>query len=448
MWRLVDRGSLALDIVPPDVGEGRVHDRLLSLAGHVPGLLERETLFKRSPKQRQLFELLEGRGGSMLVRELREQEGFSDAVMRGLVQRELARVVDAERLRDPFAGLAGTAPPAAATRDQLAAIAALEALAPGQAALLQGVTGSGKTFVYLELVRRALEAGRGAIILVPEIALTPQTVSRFRGAFGDQVAVLHSGLSDGERADAWRLLRRGERRVAVGARSAILAPVEQLGVIVIDEEHEGSYKNGEAPRYHAREVAMVRARLEQACVVLGSATPSLESMARAGADMPHLRLPERIGQRPLPPVELIDLRHVPLVAEALPVPWSEALDREVDGALAREEQVLLLLNRRGFASFLQCQACGHVSGCPNCSIALTVHRSPEGLRCHYCDHREAMPAGCVQCGGVVQVARGVGTQQPSDWWRAVSSRTSRAHGPRHHERPGRAPADPGRRRPR
>jgi primosomal protein N' (replication factor Y) len=411
VWRLADRGAIELEVVPPDTGEKRVNERMLVLAEHVPGLLERDTLFRRSPKQRHLLELVEGQGGVTAVRELRERHGVSDAVLRGLVERGLARVDAVERIRDPFANVEGTPPPGTATPDQVAAIAAIEGLAPGTAALLQGVTGSGKTFVYLEAVRRALEMDRGAIVLVPEIALTPQTVSRFRGVFGNAVAVLHSGLSDGERADAWRLLRRGERRVAVGARSAIFAPVRNLGLVVIDEEHETSYKNGEAPRYHAREVAMVRARLEEARVVLGSATPSMESTAMVGSRLTHLRLPLRIGDRPLPPVELVDLRHAPLVREAWPVPWSEALDAALGGALANGEQALLLLNRRGYASFLQCHACAAVAGCPNCSIALTVHRAPEGLRCHYCDHREVMPARCAECGGTVQVGRGVGTQQ-------------------------------------
>ncbi len=411
VWRLVDRGAIELDVVPPDTGEKRVSERILSLASHVPGLLERDAIFRRSPKQRLLLELLEGRGGSATVKELRDREGVSDAVMRGLVARGLAEVADAERIRDPFAGVGGTPPPENPTAAQQAVIAAIEALAPGHGALLQGVTGSGKTFVYLEAVRRVLDSGRGAIVLVPEIALTPQTVSRFRGVFGDQVAVLHSGLSDGERADAWRLLRRGERRVAVGARSAIFAPVQDLGLIVIDEEHETSYKNGEAPRYHARDVAMVRARLEQARVVLGSATPSLESHALAGTSLQLMRLPSRIEARPMPPVELVDLRHAALVLEAAPVPWSEALDAALGATLANREQALLLLNRRGYASFLQCQSCAAVAGCPNCSIALTVHRAPEGLRCHYCDHRDVMPARCAECGGAVHVGRGVGTQQ-------------------------------------
>jgi primosomal protein N' (replication factor Y) len=297
------------------------------------------------------------------------------------------------------------------TADQRAARTAIAAIAPGTGALLFGVTGSGKTLVYLELIRQAMEAGKGAILLVPEIGLTPQTVSRVRGVFGDQVAVLHSALSDGERADAWRLLRSGERRVAVGARSAVFAPVQDLGIIVVDEEHEPSYKNGEMPRYHARDVAAVRAQLEGARLVLGSATPSLDTFGRLGPRLVRVDLPARIMARPLPPVSLVDLRHAPMVKGTAGVPWSEALDQAVAGTLDRGEQVLLLLNRRGFASFLQCGSCGHVPGCPNCSISLTVHRAPAGLRCHYCDHHVVEPGSCEACGHAVQLNRGVGTQQ-------------------------------------
>jgi primosomal protein N' (replication factor Y) (superfamily II helicase) len=273
------------------------------------------------------------------------------------------------------------------------------------------VTGSGKTLVYLEAVRRVLARGAGAIVLVPEIGLTPQTVSRLRGAFGDDVAVLHSALSDGERADAWRRLRRGERRVAVGARSAIFAPVANLGMIVVDEEHEASYKNGETPRYHTREVAFVRAKLEGAAVILGSATPSLETMVRAESKLHLVRLPERVGARPLPPVEIIDLRVAPKVTGTGPVAWSEALDAAIVSTLARREQALLLLNRRGYASFLQCPDCGEVWQCPRCSISLTVHQAPPGLRCHYCSHEEPLPITCRACANPVQQMRGVGTQQ-------------------------------------
>jgi primosomal protein N' (replication factor Y) (superfamily II helicase) len=265
--------------------------------------------------------------------------------------------------------------------------------------------------VYLEAVRQALAAGQGAIVLVPEIGLTPQTVSRFRGAFGDQIAVLHSGLSDGERADAWRRLRRGERRVAVGARSAVFAPVANLGIIVIDEEHESSYKNGETPRYHTRDVAAVRARLEGARLLLGSATPALETMVRVDSGLQLLPLPQRVGARPLPPVEMIDLRVAPKATGTGPVPWSQALDSALVATLARKEQALLLLNRRGYAAFLHCPDCGEVWQCPNCSISLTVHQAPAGLRCHYCAHEEALPLTCRTCANPVQQMRGVGTQQ-------------------------------------
>lgn len=386
-------------------------ERVIVLHEEPPTLVEREKLFKRSPAQRRLYEALEELGGNATARHLREQLGFSDAIINGLVKRGLARSELAERIRDPFASYPATPPPARATEEQRRALEELEAVGPGESALLFGVTGSGKTFVYLELIRHALEQGKGALLLVPEIGLTPQTVSRVRGAFGDQVAVLHSGLSEGERADAWRLLRRGERRVAVGARSAVFAPVQDLGVIVIDEEHESSYKNGETPRYHAREVALVRSRLEGARLILGSATPSPETMSRVGDGVRLVRLRSRVGARPLPPVELVDLKSAPSVDETGAVPWSQALDEAVSAALSRREQVLLLLNRRGFANFLQCAACGQVQECPRCSIALTVHRTPSALRCHYCSHEESIPERCGICGGRVQRMRGVGTQQ-------------------------------------
>jgi primosomal protein N' (replication factor Y) (superfamily II helicase) len=302
-----------------------------------------------------------------------------------------------------------TLPPTTLNSDQAAALSAVSRLGPGEGALLFGVTGSGKTLVYLEAVRRVLAAGQGAIVLVPEIGLTPQTVSRFRGAFGDEIAVLHSGLSDGERADAWRLLRRGERRVAVGARSAVFAPVPRLGLIVIDEEHEASYKNGEAPRYHTREVAAVRARLEGARLVLGSATPALETFVRAEGKLTLLRLPQRVESRPLPPVEMIDLRAAPKVAGTGSLTWSVALDTAIEATLARREQALLLLNRRGYAAFLQCPDCGEVWQCSRCSISLTVHQSPPALRCHYCGHEEPLPLTCRACANPVQQMRGIGT---------------------------------------
>jgi primosomal protein N' (replication factor Y) (superfamily II helicase) len=415
LWDVIERltrvEAVSLRVQPPDTSGAGLTERVLSLSDDRPTLLERDTLFKRRPRQRQLYETLESLGGSASLRHLSEQLGFSDSVIRALAGQGLAKVTLSEVLRDPFAGTPSSPPPATPTPHQAAALTAIAALTPGEATLLFGVTGSGKTLVYLEAVRRALATGRGAIVLVPEIGLTPQTVSRFRGAFGNEIAVLHSGLSDGERADAWRLLRRGERRVAVGARSAVFAPVADLGIIVIDEEHEASYKNGETPRYHAREVAAVRARLEGARLILGSATPSLETMVRAESKLHLLRLPERVEARPLPPVDIIDLRVAPKVSGTGPVAWSEALDSAIVATLARREQALLLLNRRGYAAFLQCPDCGEVWQCPHCSISLTVHRAPAGLRCHYCGHEEPLPFTCRACANPVQQMRGIGTQQ-------------------------------------
>ncbi|MFN8652751.1 MAG: primosomal protein N' [Gemmatimonadales bacterium] len=409
--RLVRAGAVTLRVEAPETDAAVVTERVVTLVEPVPPLAERDQLFKRKPAQRAALEALEELGGSAPLRHLAEQLGLSRPSIAALVEQGIARDEEVVVHRDPFRDAPVTPPPPSPSAAQREAIEAIRVAPPGDGVLLFGVTGSGKTLVYLEAVRETLAAGRGAIILVPEIALTPQTVSRVRGVFGDEVAVLHSALSDGERADAWRALRRGERRVVVGARSAIFAPVERLGLIVVDEEHEGSYKNNEAPRYHARDVALVRARLEEARLVLGSATPSPETMHRVGARLRMVRLPERAGAHPMPPVELVDLRSAPRVKEARAVPWSDRLDQAVSGVLARGDQVLLLLNRRGFATILQCPACGTVRDCPNCSISLTVHQAPAGLRCHYCGHDEAVPEACTECGHTVVRMKGVGTQQ-------------------------------------
>src|SRR5947199_6816022 len=391
---------------PPEQAE-----RVLVLTEALPSLLERERAFRSAPKRRVCYEALEALGGSAPVRHLVDRLGLSRAVLDGLVKQRLARYTDVPRARDPFAGLSSPPPPGL-TEARRAVVAGIAATPPDIPVLIHGVTGSAKTLVYLDPLRSVVASGQGAILLVPEIALTPQTVARVRGVFGDQVAVLHSGLSDGERADAWRALRRGERRVAVGPRSAVFAPVERLGAIVVDEEHESSYKQGTAPRYHARDVALERARLEGARVILGSATPSLETLHLAAVGkVVRFELPDRIGARPLPPVEVIDLRRAERVPDARGVPWTVALDEAVRGALGRGEQVILLLNRRGFATYLQCPACGDVPTCPRCAIALTVHQTPAALRCHYCGHEEPIPTGCRVCGKGTQRMRGLGTQQ-------------------------------------
>jgi primosomal protein N' (replication factor Y) len=388
--------------------------RIATIANPLVTLVERDATFKRSPKQRAAFELLESLGGRVPVEHLEHQLGVSPAVMAALVKRGIVAVEREVTMRDAFARrpkLPRTT--LDASEPQRRAITALASAEPGEVFLLHGVTGSGKTLVYIEVLRRlVLEQKKSAIVLVPEIALTPQTVDRFRAAFGDNVAVLHSALSDGERLDAWRAIRAGERRIVVGARSAIFAPVADLGAIVVDEEHEASYKQGETPRYHARDVAIVRAKAEGGIAILGSATPSIESWSNAQRGSYRLlSLPDRVGGGSLPRVNVVDLRARTSTSDSFRRVFSEPLERGLREALARKEQAILLLNRRGFAAFIQCGACGDVIACPNCSISLTVHRAPERLICHYCGYAEPIPVACAKCGGPTVHERGMGTQQ-------------------------------------
>lgn len=410
--------------------------RALKLVRELPSLGQRDEIFGRAQRQRDCYQLLETIGGSAEVAHLVEHVGFSRGVLQGLVDKGLAVFVDEVVERDPFATMPlQPQAPMVLTPDQRTAVDALVAASRTRRAetfLLRGVTGSGKTLVYIELLKEIVEhQGRGAIVLVPEIALTPQTVARFRSAFGETVAVLHSALSDGERYDAWRALHRGERRIAVGARSAVFAPIPDLGAIVVDEEHEASYKQSEAPRYHAREVAIMRAQMAGALCVLGSATPSLESWqnARSGK-FRLLELPERVEGRPLPPVQVIDLRVVKSneradltagdAAPGAPVTGERPRDRAilapplvdaVNERLARGEQTILLLNRRGYASFVQCRDCGAVWHCRHCNVSLTYHRSRRRMVCHYCFHEEPAPVTCDACGSGDLSFRGVGTEQ-------------------------------------
>ncbi len=397
--------------------------RTARILQELPSLLMREEAFKRAKQQRVVYELLEAQGGMAPVEALLQQAGCSTGVITSMAKRGFIEVRDEIVQRDPFADRAGSAPPPRPSDAQKEAVATILAGDPGQTFLLHGITGSGKTLVYIETLRAILKDGtRSAIVLVPEIALTSQTVDRFRGAFGDDVAVLHSALSDGERYDAWLALRRGERRIAVGARSALFAPLENVGVVIVDEEHESSYKQSEAPRYHAREAAIVRARAEGAVVVLGSATPSLESWERAERGHSVLiTLPDRAGGAKLPSVQVVDLRVVMRELTAAKNPQapfdpsmgvlSPVLAAALEARLVRGEQSLLLLNRRGYSSFVQCQACGEVEVCPHCSISLTYHRVPEGLVCHYCQHQEHVPQTCKRCGEDQVRRRGMGTQQ-------------------------------------
>jgi primosomal protein N' (replication factor Y) len=289
---------------------------------------------------------------------------------------------------------------------------------PPSTFLLHGVTGSGKTEVYLQAIAHTLEQGKGAIVLVPEISLTPQTVERFKARFSSGplqtlVAVLHSHLSAGERHDEWHKIRQGRARIAIGARSAIFAPVEPLGLIIVDEEHEHSYKQEEAPRYHARDVAIVRGQMEGAVVVLGSATPSLESYYNCGkGKYTLLQLPERADDKKMPVVRIVDMRQTVRTGKGIPI-FSPQLQEAIARRVEQKEQVILFLNRRGYSTSLQCPLCGFVAQCPNCSVSLAYHRQEQKLCCHICAHVEPVPPVCPndKCRNPAIRYVGLGTQK-------------------------------------
>lgn len=276
--------------------------------------------------------------------------------------------------------------------------------------LLHGVTGSGKTEVYLNCISECLRCGRSAIVLVPEISLTPQTVGRFRSRFGESIAVLHSGLSAGERFDEWRRIRLGSARIVIGARSAVFAPLSDIGMIIIDEEHESTYQSESSPRYHAADIAVFRAKSHGCPVLLGSATPSLLSYFRAESGRYRLlRLPERVMNRPLPEVGLVDMRDEFLLGNNSI--FSEALLNELDRNIASGQQAILLLNRRGYSTFVMCRSCGTVIECPQCDIPMTFHKRENRMKCHFCDNTSPVPETCPACGKAHVKYFGLGTEQ-------------------------------------
>ena len=347
--------------------------------------------------------------------------GVDLGTLRRLAGRGLVHLREEVSERDPFAG--GVAPlvdrdeTRALTEEQAAALATLTGLLDSgafHAALVHGVTGSGKTELYVRLARHTIAQGRHVLILVPEIALTPQVASQFRAAFGDRVAIQHSGLADGERHDQWYRIRRGEVDLVVGTRSAVFAPLDRLGLLVVDEEHDGSYKQEETPRYNGRDVAVVRAREARALVVLGSATPAMETSFNAAAGRyQKVVLSRRVLDRPLASVRIVDLREEYAVSGP-DVVLSAALTEAVGARLSAGDQTLLLLNRRGYATSVLCRQCGHILECPNCSVTLTVHRRPHGpsrALCHYCNYSMRVPATCVKCAAPYLEQLGFGTDR-------------------------------------
>ena len=387
--------------------------RALAVSGELPKLPKR---------QQEVWNIVEERRELPLA-ELLELTKSTAVTVRKLEDRGLISLTSEVSERDPYAR--ETILPTQnivlnpAQAQALGEITkAMDAENSSRTFLLHGVTGSGKTEIYLQALAHALEQGKGAIVLVPEIALTPQTVERFKARFSSGklqtlVAVLHSHLSAGERHDEWHKIRSGRARIVIGARSAIFAPVEPLGLIIVDEEHEQTYKQEEAPRYHARDVAVMRGQMENAVVVLGSATPSMESYANCKkGKFTLLNLPERVDDQKMPHVRVVDMRQA-MFKEKGPPLFSPQLKEAITQRMERKEQTILFLNRRGYSTSLQCPKCGYVANCPNCSVSLTYHRIDQRLACHICGHNEKVPAVCPEpkCKNPAIRFAGTGTQK-------------------------------------
>ncbi|HEX4696749.1 MAG TPA: primosomal protein N' [Candidatus Udaeobacter sp.] len=396
--------------------------QLFVQAARKPDAEELEKLRRRAPRQAELLGAISKLSGPVRAAELLRQTSLDNQTLRALVKRGLAELREEPVVRDPhadeqFIASSNLVLNEEQTRALNQIVQALDSPENARPILVHGVTGSGKTEIYLQGIRAALERGRTAIVLVPEISLTPQTVERFKSRFADlpdAVAVLHSHLSEGERHDEWHKIHSGRARIVIGARSAIFAPLKNLGLIVVDEEHETTYKQEEAPRYHARDIAVVRAKIEKCVVVLGSATPSLESYHNAVTGKYHLAtLTQRVDQKQMPLMRIVDLRQERRKGKAVPI-LSEKLSQAITDRLEKREQTILFLNRRGFSTSLLCSNCGEARNCPNCSVALTFHRHPAvagRLSCHLCGHTAAVPNKCPACSQDALIYYGFGTEK-------------------------------------
>jgi primosomal protein N' (replication factor Y) len=347
--------------------------------------------------------------GNIPAGDLRRRFGQCSPQLHRLEELKLIRVEEREVYRDPFGEeIAVRDTPRLLNQHQGRALADISAAVESRSFapfLLHGVTGSGKTEVYLQAISHAIDNGKTALVLVPEISLTPQLVRRFRARFGDDIAILHSALSDGERYDEWRRIRRGLARIVIGARSAIFAPLEKIGIIVVDEEHEASFKQADGLRYNARDLALVRGQIEKAVVVLGSATPLVTSLHSAKqGKLRLLSLPERVENRPMPVVSIVQMQGIKETV-------SPALAQALEETMSAGEQSLVFLNRRGFATFLVCGDCGEPLTCPNCSVTLTYHRQRRQSMCHYCDYAVPAPGTCPSCNSLEMKELGAGTER-------------------------------------
>lgn len=401
-YRVVDRVTTRkLNYVRPKKGNEELKKELAQLPAN-------------ARKQREIIHFFTQQENPLPLQELLKLCQTSSSVVQALVKKGILEVYEQEVRRDPYEEQTfEQTSPLPLTPEQNAALHQITLALDKrehQTFLLHGVTGSGKTEVYLQAIAHALKQGKEAILLVPEISLTPQMVERFKGRFGQQVAVLHSGLSSGERYDEWRKILEGKAKVAIGARSALFAPFKKLGLIIIDEEHESTYKQEENPRYHARDIAIFRGKYHHAPVILGSATPSLESYARAQKGIfTLLTLKERVNKRPLPSVTIVDMRQE--LHKGNRTMFSQVLYEKIGERLARKEQIVLFLNRRGFSTFVMCRDCGYVVNCPHCDISLTYHKVNETHRCHYCGYAEGAISHCPACQSKQIRFFGTGTQR-------------------------------------
>lgn len=414
--------SVIRSVLPEGVRseENSAKTRRIAILNEAPTAVVLEKLLKRAPRQHAILSLLAGSAElRMPVADLGEGNA---AALKSLEKAGILRLEAEEVRRDPDADNVEEfieSAPLTLNPDQAGALdSILAALAEPESAkpiLLLGVTGSGKTEVYLQAAQRALDLGKTVLVLVPEISLTPQTVRRFKSRFAamrDQVAVLHSNLSQGERFDEWHRIRKGTARIVIGARSAVFAPLPDLGLILVDEEHENTYKQENVPRYHGRDVAVLRAAFEPCAIVLGSATPSLESWHNTETGKYQLvRLNQRADGASMPLVRVVDMRLEQTKHKGGPAILSDKLRTALEQRLEKGEQSILFLNRRGFARSLQCPSCGHVCQCPHCAVALTYHRTDERLVCHVCGHQAIVPRKCPECKSPAIILQGYGTQK-------------------------------------
>ncbi|MEK7813139.1 MAG: primosomal protein N' [Candidatus Desantisbacteria bacterium] len=382
--------------------------KIVSLSDRLP-----EGQLKLSEAQAKVIQLLTTTG-EMPLSELISQTNVSQSPIDTLIKKGLLNISFKQENRSPYKHLAALSIPIppTPTPDQTRASSELSAsIKPEKFGvfLLHGVTGSGKTEVYLQAIEQTLSINKTSLVLVPEISLTPQTVERFVQRFGQRVAVLHSRLSDGERYDEWQRVLKKEAEIVIGARSAVFAPLDRLGLLIVDEEHESSYKQFDTtPRYHARDVAVVRAKHENATIILGSATPSLESFYNTQVGKYHyLSLPARIDERPMPQVEIIDMKEEKEM-------FSDRLKQAIIQRIKNNQQSIIFLNRRGFAPFIQCRSCGLIMKCPDCEITLTYHLTDKRLKCHYCDYHQPAPQSCPECHAEDIRYSGIGTQKVAE----------------------------------